>query len=558
MSEAAPAAAHSSAVHFISVASKRRRKTASHVTKQFVRCEADPLAVTAGVSSVRLRIPKGHGINPYDQIVLDNILSLSYNVDTSVTIGTATVSWSVSRLASGIGVLVQGMPEDVTFTVPLLISGFEASVIPRGVLDGVQDVAVRVEGTLVSFSIDAAGKTWPALDGSYQATFTLKNMHIGGIPLRDIQANLPSDSTHGAGSRTVLAVDDDTLVMQTGSAALYDVSNVGGGDVFFAQIMSISPGHANPTSYYDTFERTYTAVSRLQVVGTEFPCTVVNVHEGWELAYSGLSYPFLSRQTAKVGRGSYSSRSLAEALVRSMNEREYIVGNKRRIFSASVADTSVTLRCRVLVSLRVDDMTVTKELQRIQFRVGDHGLLDGDLVYIKWGAREGLESGSFPVVVVDGDNDSFGIAVTDRLLSALPSEGYVELELPSRFRFEASPLLGILGLQGPSSFGSDHSSTLPLAVWPYPYIELRLRTDQQVDGVTPVLLSSDILLNRIRLDEEKIGRTLIDYHVKDYIVELHPPLESVSGINVFLSWPDGSLPDFNGADHSFTMSLGAA
>lgn len=551
---------------YVTLTSSRRQKTPIQFIGDIIRCPTNPVQTVVGTPQIIIKLPEGHGLQSYDQIVVDNVFfPSSVFTNVSVVVEAETLKWSIKTADINDKSFVKDVPLNQTIVFPMEISEFSSSSdsFPDGTLDGRQTIQMKVTPSVTYFELLAFDKKWPTGMTTVRCSFVLKSIHIGGIGVEEIQANLPVDKEHGSASKTVYQVDNDRIVISTTTKALFTTQSTGGNGMYVAKILTESKGFEKPESYYQSLDRVYSNVARIRLISTEFPCSVTNVDGKSPIKYEGQSNPYLPLLSVIIPKGCYAPDQLTRAIIHAMNAQEETLVDtngvsRRRYFKAGKKSSSFfEIEGRCLLTIPKSQFSLNTEIRRVQFTVKSHGLSNGDTVTFPDPSNALLD---FPATVLSDskgieDLDIFQVQVTPKLLQELKDASFVDLDVPSPFRFQTSSVMDMLGFRTPTGFMSlQRADAFPL-VWPHPYFELRVRPDQPVDGVTPVPLASDILLGRVRLDPEKIGGMLIDYHSNELEAVFTPPLDNLAGFNVFLVWPDGTVPDFNGVDHVFTVSI---
>lgn len=560
---------------FVTIDSSKRDQYPSHVLDTtIINCPVDPISVTENSNYISVSVPEGSCIEQFDQIIIDNVQFSSVSFHGQVTIGASTLAWSVPS-DGAFEELLSGFPMNSSYLVPMDISNFEIltlaydDIIPPGALDNRLNVFVNRGNESTNFEVSSIGQYWPPVDSSVTASFTITNAHIGGIPIQELQSNLPIDSNHNNPSKVVYDVENNVITLQTSITALF-TSSGGGNAIYIAEVLSESNGYQLPTSYYQHLDRTYANIKQIRLIASEFPCSIINVDGNTSLSYDGQSYPFMRKQTILPPKGCYSPDQLIDVVITLMNDNETtsIQQNvsRRRVFE-KVVTNDIAIQCWVLASIPASAISINASINRAQITLQAHGLSNNDNIYIinPSSTSDIVDVLSFQAIVLQtGINtynpDQFLIRLNSSLIDYINTLTFVNIKIPSKFRFYTSNILPILGIASPTTttgFDTTHSSSQQCKLWPYSSFELRIRPDQPVDGVTPILLASDDLLGRIRLDSRKIGngKVLIDKHTLTWALTFHPPLLSLSGLNVFLAWSDGTSPDFDYADHAFTIGI---
>lgn len=555
---------------YVTLNSSQRQQTTLHnLQNTFITCIDNPISVLSQTNIISIKLAPNTDLSIYDQIVLDNIKLPSFTYSGILEIGNSTISWEGSY--NTYINIIENVPLSTPLSLPFEISNFtivssSEDILPNNAIEGIVNVLVFTDGTTVTFTLQSSERKWPLSESPILASFHLKVSHIGGIPLSDIQANLPIDNLHNSSSKTIINKTDTFIQINTSNSfALFSETDVGGSDIYINKIISQTTGYTIPSSYFSRLNRTYSNVSKIRIITSEFPCTAINVDGTTSLNYEGDSFPFLDQKSITPPKGCYSADNLVKKIIELMNMSESISStrhtSRKRIFSYT-NQNNVEICCKIYATINVKNaITVTEGINKLEITVPSHGLINGDKIRFVGVTPNTVESLYFQVKITRINQNTFNpdvfiVQVTPQLIQFVNQQEFIHIEIGSRFRFSPSLLLPILGFPSiVSAYKEVHRASQPKKVWPFTYFELRIRPDQPIDGVTPVLLASDYTLNRIRVSEELVGQYIIEESNDNWVVRFKPALATLSGINVFLVWPDGTNPDFNGAEHSFTIGI---
>lgn len=434
-------------------------------------------------------------------------------------------------------------------------------------------------------------------------------LSLAGIPLNLINAEYPITPDRRNGFHVIRNVGSQGYNIETINTAVQD-ADLGGSCIYIARITSVNTGYPNPNSYSIDLGRTFHDIVSARLISIEFPNSQQVFRIGDEFGNNMLCWNDIDDgdflYCIEVPTGNYTPARLAAVL-------EGLFFNTPRVNAGADIGATYTQNHFVQVSIDTETDIVTfksfKEFVLVepitdvtptpsattpagtQFILTithpGHGLTSaGETVMI----TDAIAHLGIPASSLNSEHEVFEIIDENSYRIRLPrlnlestkedtkGGASVTILVPDLFRLridQENTLGGLLGFRNPEDPNSVTSfSTVITNNDPYAFDvntnafgePLDLTNNAvQISGDNYVLMIADPLVTLYSIGPIKEafakinlcdlpGKILFNSHVSTSKL-YEDPIHELSTLNIAFYSPDGSLYDFNGLDHSFTIEI---
>lgn len=445
--------------------------------------------------------------------------------------------------------------------------------------------------------------------------FKLIFQSLAGIPLNQINATYPLSPENLNGFQTISTVQNDGYTVTLNLSAIINLENGtvlsgGGTNVTIAKVLETNQGYPNPNHYRINLGQIFNNILAVRLISTEIPNTEKAIREFPLERQNNMLYwnniddgDFL--YSLSIPSGNYTPDELTETL-----ENQFV--NTPRITSGTFTPKNI-----VKVNINVSTNLVTFEpfkefnvsqpiiaiepeipidpniqiMQNVNYTLTinnpGHGMVvPGEIILIK----NAISTNGIPAEILNGyhkvseivNNDIYKIVLNKFNLSDLRKNTrggvnvYIYIHDMMRLRFDQVGTLGVpLGFRNPGSETSiTKFSSLVSNQSPYEFDipgALSINTNVisnkslQLCGENYIIMVADPLFTFTSIGEIKQafakillcdspGKILYNSFVPmTYYYD--DPLHEVSNLDIAFYNPDGTLFDFNGINHSFTLEI---
>jgi hypothetical protein len=445
---------------------------------------------------------------------------------------------------------------------------------------------------------------------SYNIKITFK--YYGGIPTNEMSAEYPIDVNHKKGFHLVLYSETNRIGVKLPRKGYFS-GNFGGNNLNLGLIEKIDSGYPQPNSYKINLGRNYTNITMVKMISSEFPNTEKVFRDSPEDKRNNRIY-FQNLDDAdhvysiNITAGSYDPESLATEIQDKIYEVTRIYDapstsnftNKNYIRVSISRNTDLVIFKSYRESLltgpikettpQIDPEKPIEQQQNAAYTMKiehqGHGISTGDVILISGSISHLgipasiINSEHLVTQVIDDDNYIIEVSHFNLESPLVETNGgnAIKIFTPNlfRLRFDFPDTSGEqLGFR---NMGSENSITPYSAIITNadPYNEEPL-TDEvgnpktikqnslSLSGIPyiymtcrelPIGLSTGLIENifaKINLTGIP-GRVLYNTFVNTPQF-YYDPIIDVSELTFAFYTPDGSLFDFNGLDHSFTLEI---
>lgn len=559
---------------------------------------------------------KDHGLTENDKIIIDNIYGTNYTLNTLVFTKNSNYlqiyhqnhgmhPFDKSKIYSNYQILVSN-----------LFNGINTYIlnIPLNAINSYQTIYFNTTNTdnynqnyyYIKLSISANDNL------TFTGTFNVTYNHINGIPISFINANYPINSNYAQGYHIVeKIINNDTFQITLPFVANDTINNFGGNNILIDKVVDNIDGYPSNNHYIISLNKTFYNVYKIKLISTEFPNTEKIIKDTplhrqnnklfWQIIGDGDHIYDIN-----ITPGNYDIQGLVTEMQNQIQKVELISYNKNAntakyqytpthyvdiaintntsIFSIQYF-AEIVIENPFIVSTESDNNIYILEVYH-----PNHLLSIGSQIVI----QNSLDVGVVPSYMINTSHYIYEITDKDKyriklnkfnpLNASNSSNSSGGLAVQIRY-----PLISRLLFDKPGSIGKcmgfrnvgDYNS---ITSWDYtiynntPYIN-----DILVDTVgTPIPSSS--INNYINLNGDNyilianplfkntvdtgsingVFAKLLLAGLPGYILfnqyiqlgdEFKDSIQSLSELEFFFYTPDGTLYDFNGIDHSFTIEV---
>lgn len=120
----------------------------------------------------------------------------------------------------------------------------------------------------------------PTNDATYTLTYKVTYMHLYGIPIKNINANYPVNASSVYGFQTVHnIIDNNTFQIVVDYIANNTILSCGGNNICINQITNTINGYPNNNHYIISLNKTFYNVMKIKLISTEFPNTAKIIND---------------------------------------------------------------------------------------------------------------------------------------------------------------------------------------------------------------------------------------------------------------------------------------
>jgi hypothetical protein len=445
----------------------------------------------------------------------------------------------------------------------------------------------------------------------------LTYLFTGGIPNNIINADYPTDSTQLFGNQIISSTSKDYINITLKKESAGTITNFGGFNIYVGKINNILEGYINQNSYTIILERVFQNIVSARLVSTEFPNTEKVIRSTptnkknnklyWQNLDEG-NYVY----SIEIPSGNYKASNLATIIqnnvlaVPKLNASElggiisntnYTNNNYMRvnidtdtdIVTFSSYKEALLVKPFISVYPEIDlkaTETTTLTSYDITIQQLNHGISVGDIILISgaiayYGIPESVLNNQFSVTEIV-DKDRYKISVSHFNLSTQRSDtgggSAITIIVPNMFRlrFDYPDTFGsILGFRnvGQTTSITNYNTSIT-NVMPYKFEQtvdtsgsaiiiknnsLNLSGDNYIlmvcNQLKGIYNSGSIkeAFGKIQLSGIP-GKVLFNTFTPSTMY-YHDPIVEITQLEFQFYSPDGTLYDFNGIDHSFTLEL---
>lgn len=200
---------------YLPIDSRFRQKQDLNITDTHVfLCPPGPISVTENGTGVTVTLQEDHNLVEGDLFVLDNIRLATTTIFTTLTLDAdkiyipLTLDVRDSLLLPPIGVNLQKSTVlEISFSnIAISVVSQTSSILSTSVtddlfliLDGLKQVSITQDESYILILLDRS----VFKQATYDVSIDVTPQHIGGIPLRYLQANIPLDDYHATSAHTI-------------------------------------------------------------------------------------------------------------------------------------------------------------------------------------------------------------------------------------------------------------------------------------------------------------------------------------------------------------------
>ena len=498
--------------------------------------------------------------------------------------------------------LVQGiyqihLPSIIDKTLPLLPEILE--------LFNVQNV-VELDSNYILIELPYSFITQENFYYTPSDIFKFTFMNIGGIPLYYINANYPVDYNRYQGYHEIINVESNNIYIQVPISASSNLQS-GGNDVQVMLITNTIPGYPNSNSYTINLKKSFNNIVRIELISTEIPYIDFLVKSSGINANNNLYWKHLDDgnhiYNASIPEGNYDTLSLITNLTNALNSvpryNSTIENPFYNIFTINLNQYTQEIKIlsykdNSLPNSLTANIIEIENIKYIKLTIHHPGNLVevGDNITITNAIKIGsiLDTSYLNTV-----HKVYDVNITNQIYSVL---------IGQLNQITNSTTIDLNGNGGPSivirtkskvSFLFNKSNTLGLilgfkdvgqqnAITPYktqisnfdPYIEsTNLNVVGNIDTSISLLNltgSNFYILMYINNYESIINNSyqstcfakiLLSGNPGDilfntfinYPLEFDFPISTLTELNIYFTYPNGTLVDFRNINHSFTLRI---
>jgi len=444
--------------------------------------------------------------------------------------------------------------------------------------------------------------------------FNLKFLSLSGIPLNKINAKYPVNPENVKGFHTIVSTFPNGYFIDTNVVAVSDLL-AGGNCIQIGKITKVNPGYPNPNSYTIDLGRVYHNIVNARLISTEIPNSEKMIRNEPEERKNNKIYwnnidDGEHLYSIEVPNGNYSVAELVNVI------QTLFSGTQRVTSGSDIGSVNTgTHFVRVNINENTDEVTFSPFKESIMSQPiidvnpdiplnststinpsinyiitinhQQHGMSSqGDTILI----QDAISHNGIPSNVINGEHIVSEIVDENNYRITLPrfnvlsdrSEtkggANVKIFIPDKMRllFDKDDTIGsVLGFRNPGEpssitpFGTkisnkslyefDTTSDVlgnkiniennSIKMSGENYIVMIVNPLNQIESVSPV---SKFFSKIILCDSP--GNILFNTFVPT-INHYEDPLHEVFQLDIEFRAPDGSLFDFNGCDHSFTLEF---
>jgi hypothetical protein len=488
--------------------------------------------------------------------------------------------------------------------------------IPLNQLNKTHKVYLGIPGSVTSGEIPNESyffiklpKKFKGLTSTLGYNISITFRYYGGVPINEINADYPVNNFHIKGYHLVSKITTDSIAIKLPRKGYY-TGDFGGNNVYLGLVDEIDAGYPNPSNYKISLEKTFSNVTLVRMVSSEFPNTdkvfknypeasrnnriyFQNIDDGDHVYYieidpgnydpSALKTILESKfyNTPKITVQSGTAYSANNYIQVDINRNSDVVTFKS--FKEALLTKPIT---KITPNIDVKDTTAGAASYVVTMQHTSHGLSVGSKIVIT-GAIEHL---GIPQDILNTehtistviDDDKYEFVIKHFNLQTVKNQtngGFsVKVYVPNifRLRFDYPDTMGKqLGFRNP---GNETSITQYLTeISNKDLYQDEIDTDElgNTKNITnnSLLLSGDnyilmtcrelsgiINTGKISNVFAKInltgvpGRMLYDSFVSSPIF-FYDPLAQLSELSFSFYSTSGEFFDFNGIDHSFTLEI---
>jgi hypothetical protein len=560
---------------------------------------------------------KDHGLTENDKIIIDNVYGSNYTLNTLVFTKNSNYV-QIYHQNHGMHPFDKNkIYSNYQISISNLLNGINTYIlnIPLNAINNYQTVYFNTTNSdnynqnyyYIKLPISANDNL------TFTGTFNVTYNHINGIPIPYINANYPINSNYAQGYHIVdKIINNDIFQITLPYVANDTISNFGGNDILIDKVVDNIDGYPNNNHYIISLNKTFYNVYKIKLISTEFPNTEKIIKDSplnrqnnklfWQIIGDGDHVYDIS-----ITPGNYDIQGLITEMQNQIQKVELISYNKNanttkyQYTSTHYVDISINTNTSIF-SIKffaeivienpfiVSNDSNDSNIYILEVYHPNHLLSIGSQIVI----QNSLDVGVVPSYMINTSHYIYEITDKDKYRIKLKKFNPLNASnssnssggLAVQIRY---PLISRLLLDKPGSIGKcmgfrnvgDYNS---ITTWDYtiynntPYIN-----DLLVDTVgTPI--SSSSINNYINLNGDNyilianplfkntvdtgsingVFAKLLLAGLPGYILfnqyiqlgeEFKDNIQSLSELEFFFYTPDGSLYDFNGIDHSFTIEI---
>jgi hypothetical protein len=239
----------------------------------------NPLTFTMGTNDTTMTVTHpSHGFQVNNNIILQGAQSSSVQLTNGITFFKGSTYARINHQLHGINF-------NTTNVINIDIQGFignnngntDFNNIPINRINGLHKVyATSSASEIINddyYYIDM-GNIIANFGGDYTlSSIKVTGKDINGINLNLINANYPIDVVQLNGYHTIVAVSANTYDIKIKTITDVNVGASGGSNIWVAKVISFNEGYEFNNNYKIPLQRTFTNVSRIDLVSTEIPST---------------------------------------------------------------------------------------------------------------------------------------------------------------------------------------------------------------------------------------------------------------------------------------------
>ncbi len=444
--------------------------------------------------------------------------------------------------------------------------------------------------------------------------FKLKFLSIAGIPLNTINARYPIDPYHIHGYHIIKYTEKNGYTIEVPFAAIQDIKG-GGNNVIVTKIKSIDTGYPNPNKYRIDLGRTFHDVISVRIVSTEFPNSGraikdypkerINNKLYWNNIDDGDYLYYI-----EIPSGNYDPNQLANEIEKQFSLTSRInTGDEEMThepYHFVLVDINMNTDIIIFKSYKkfilVEPFISTEPEINIDPEMDENDLGTIFTLNVKHPKHGMITAGD--KIIISGSLSYFGIPAFilngEHIVSGIIDENQYQIKLPKvnlmderddnkggaavsimipdyfRLRFDKNDTIGsLIGFRNPgnpTSITNFNKVITNSDLYAYDTTMNTLGESVKIKNNCFKLMGDDYFLMVARPLEtlvsigpikEAFAKIQIRHkHLKTLFNTFVPtsrfyndPIHELSELEIEFFAPDGSLFDFNGCDHSFTIEI---
>lgn len=247
-----------------------------NISENIIYCKNNPLNFIINDKNLVIKNSSKHKLKLNDRIILQNVESNIYYLKGGLTFTKNNYFVKINHLNHNI--IDSDIQNDLCIYLFNVIgsSNNNTSIgnISLSSLNTKHKVYLKSDNDLIGSNNYYYIKLSKLPNVNYSDTISnikIKYSHIAGIPINTINANYPISNDQTIGYLLVSNITDDyTFSVELKSYATKTISDIGGSNVYFSKIKAYIPAYVNPNNYVISLNKTFTNVTKIKLISSEF------------------------------------------------------------------------------------------------------------------------------------------------------------------------------------------------------------------------------------------------------------------------------------------------